>query len=108
MTQSTAVSAEDLEHAHRLVDRLDSAQMYKALCVARKHHRRRAVYVTSISNEDETIDAEENEAAAQGRKDLAEGRTSSMDEVLGDMGLSMADLENIPEPPHLKDSHGVA
>ena len=51
-----------------------------------------AAYVTNLggNEEDESIDEDERRAAEQGRKDLAEGRTCSLEELLEINGLTLA------------------
>jgi hypothetical protein len=84
---------EDLEHAHAMLARMSPEDLLTAT-YALEDILDGAVYVTNLAGneEDETIDESERRAAEQGRKDLAEGRTCTLEELLEICGLTMANL----------------
>ena len=85
--------AEDLKHAHALLARMSPEDLLTAT-YALEDILDGAIYVTNLAGneEDETIDEEERRAAEQGRKDLAEGRICTLEELLEIHGLTMANL----------------
>ena len=84
---------EDLKHAHAMLARMSPEELLTAT-YALEDILDGAVYVTNLAGneEDELVDEDELRAAEQGRKDLAEGRTCSLEELLEIHGLSMDDL----------------
>ena len=85
--------AEDLKHAHALLARMSPEDLLTAT-YALEDILDGAIYVTNLAGneEDEVIDEDERRAAEQGRKDLAEGRTCTLEELLENLGLTMANL----------------
>jgi hypothetical protein len=84
---------EDLEHAHAMLARMTPEELLAAT-YAMEDILDGAVYVTDLHGheEDESIDEEERKAAEQGRKDLAEGRTCTLEQLLEVCGLTVDDL----------------
>jgi hypothetical protein len=88
---------EDLKHAHAMLARMSPEELLVAT-YAMEDILDGAVYVTNLhgNEEDEIIDDDEHRAAEQGRKDIAEGRTGTLEDLLKICGLTMDDLA--PEP----------
>ena len=84
---------EDLKHAHAMLATMSPQELLVATH-ALEDILEGAVYVTNLHSheEDELIDDDELRAAEQGRKDLTEGRTCTLDELLEIHGLTMDDL----------------
>jgi hypothetical protein len=77
------------ERLHRLVDELSEEEAGDALdFIASRHTDPLIRRLDSAPLEDEEISAEEEAAAAEGRADIAAGRTSSLEEVKREFGLS--------------------
>ena len=88
MNDAISNPEEDLKHAYALLAHMSPEQLLLATH-AMEDMLEGAVYVSWNSPvEDELIDSEEKEAAAQGRQDLAKGRTSTFEEILTDHGLT--------------------
>ena len=85
--------ADDLKHAHAMLARMSPEELLTAT-YALEDILDGAVYVTNLhgGEEDEVIDDEERQAAERGRKDLAEGRTGTLEELLEICGLTVDDL----------------
>jgi len=88
---------EDLKHAHAMLARMSPEELLVAT-YAMEDILEGAVYVSDLQRyeEDEVIDEHERLAAARGRKDLAEGRTGSLEDLLDICGLTMDDLGREP------------
>ncbi|MES2392004.1 MAG: hypothetical protein V4555_10210 [Acidobacteriota bacterium] len=90
---------EDMKHAHAMLARMSPEELLTAT-YALEDILDGAVYVTNLfgNEDDEIIDDDERRAAEQGRKDLSEGRTCSLEELLEVHGLAMSDLAPEAQP----------
>lgn len=76
------------ERLHKLVDELSETEADEALrYVASRHEDPLIRRLEAAPLEDEEISPEEEAAAAEGRTDIAAGRTFSLEEVKRDLGL---------------------
>ena len=77
------------ERLHQLVDELSEAEANDALrYVASRREDPLIRRLDSAPLEDEEISAQEEAAAAEGRADVAAGRTHSLEEVKRELGLA--------------------
>lgn len=71
------------ERLHKLVDELSEQEAERALSLVEKEHEDPVIAaLRDAPEEDEEITAEEEAAAAEGRADIAAGRTISHEEML--------------------------
>lgn len=77
------------ERLHELVDELSEPEAKRALKLVEKEHEDPVIAAFRDAPEDDEPWTEEDEAAAaEGRADIAAGRTVSMEEIKREFGLS--------------------
>jgi hypothetical protein len=99
---TTPNPTEDLKHAHKLLEGMTPEELRRAT-YALEDIIEGAIYVTHDSAiEDEEIDAAEQTAVEQGRRDVQAGRLSSLENTLEALGLPVDALQH-PDDTSSKD-----
>lgn len=79
------------QHAHELLDRVPPEKVAQA----------RLLLEDLVDDDDDELTPEDIAAIELSRSQFARGETFTMEEVLADFGLTMAEFEAMPDESHL-------
>jgi hypothetical protein len=95
----------DREHAQHLLDQLAPDQVAAVVHVMEVMLDPLSRKLANAAPEDEEISEEEERTAAQAREWLKHNQPIPHEDVLGDLGLTMADFERMGRTPRRGCSH---
>ena len=96
----------DRENAHELIDRLPEAQVSALVGLMETMVRPVVASLRNAPLEDETISEEEERAVAEARQWLKNNKAIPHEEVLAELGLTLADFERMSQTPMPEETTG--